>query len=85
MASILQELESFTQFALQRIQAGDPAASIDSLYDQWRDGRPAPEDSNAVLASLRDIEQGITGRDFAAFADEFAKRNGVCDDELPTS
>ena len=77
MASIQQELESFTQFARQRIQTGGAVVSMDELYEQWRDSHFAQEDAAAILASLRDMETGQTGRDFAAFADEFARRNGI--------
>lgn len=80
MASIQQELESFTQFARQKIQAGGPDVSMDELYDQWREAHFASEDAAAILASIRDMEQGEKGRDFSAFAGDFAKRN-----EIPNS
>jgi anthranilate phosphoribosyltransferase len=77
MASIQQDLESFTQFARQRIQAEGPALSMDELYDQWRERHSAPEDAAAILASVRDMEKGETGRDFAAFAEGFSKQNQI--------
>ena len=77
MASIQQELESFTQFARQKIRAGGAVASMDELYDQWREEHSASADAAAVLAALRDMEQGEEGRDFDAFAEDFSKRNGI--------
>jgi len=77
MASIQRELDSFTRFARQRIEAAGGAVSMDDLYDQWREGHSASEDASAVLAALRDMERGEKGRDFSAFVDDFSKRNGI--------
>ncbi|HUY93309.1 MAG TPA: hypothetical protein VMV10_31570 [Pirellulales bacterium] len=77
MASIEQDLESFTQFAKQKIAAGECAASMDELFEQWREKRIAAADAAAVLESLQDLERGDRGIDFAAFVEEFSKRNGL--------
>jgi len=79
MASIQQELESFTQFAQQRILAGGNALSMDDLYDQWRERHSASEDAAAILASVADMEKGETGRDFSNFAEDFSRRNEIPD------
>lgn len=76
MASIEQDLESFTQFAKQKIASGETAASMDEVFEQWRRQRIAAEDAAAVLASLRDLEQGEPTQDFASFAEEISKRYG---------
>lgn len=77
MASIEQDLESFTQFAKRKIASGESAVSMDELFVQWRRQRMAAEDAAAVLASLRDMERGERGVDFETFVEEFSKRNGL--------
>ena len=76
MASIEHDLESFTQFAKQRIASGEAAASMDELFRQWRKQNIAAEDAAAVLASLRDMEQGEPAQDSASFEEEISKRYG---------
>lgn len=75
MASIQQDLDSFNSFVEQKIRAGADAGSIDDLYDQWREAHTSTEDAAAVAASLRDMQNGETGRNFDAFASEFARQN----------
>ena len=77
MSTIQQELESFTRFAEQKIRSVGADVSIDELYDQWREGHSTPDDAAAITASLRDMENGERGREFADFADDFSKRNGI--------
>ena len=77
MASIEQDLDSFTQFAKQKIASGETTASMDDLFEQWRQQRIAAEDAAAVLESVRDLERGERGVDFETFVEEFSKRNGL--------
>jgi hypothetical protein len=77
MASIEHDLESFTQFAKQKIASGEGAASMDELFVQWRRQRIAAEDAAAVLEAVADLERGERGVDFETFVEEFSKRNGV--------
>ncbi|MEX0726474.1 MAG: hypothetical protein WD065_09420 [Planctomycetaceae bacterium] len=77
MSSLQHDLESFTRFAQQKIHTAGEELSIDDLYDQWRENHSTPDDAAAIAASVRDMENGKKGRDFAAFADEFTKRNGI--------
>lgn len=77
MASIEQDLESFTQFAKRKIAAGEAAASMDELFVQWRRQRIAAEDAAAVQEAVADLERGERGVDFATFVEEFSKRNGL--------
>lgn len=77
MPSIQQELDSFTKFAQEKIQAGTAGASMDELYDQWRELHASSDDALAIAASLRDMEKGVTGREFSSFADEFRLRHGL--------
>ena len=77
MSTIQQELESFTGFVQQWIRVGQTGLSIDELYDQWRAESLSAEDALAVSASLQDIENGETGRDFSDFAQEFTDQKGL--------
>ncbi len=77
MTSILQQVESFAEYARCKLQAGESPGSIDDLYDQWRESLWATEDAAAIAASLRDFEQGERGKTFEAFATEFSGRNGM--------
>ncbi len=70
MTLVQKELESFTKFAHERIDAGKLPQSIDELYDEWRETHASVEDKLAIEASLRDMEAGETGRDFESFANE---------------
>ena len=76
MASLEQELDAFAQFVKQKLELGE-GDSLDDLYDQWRECNPAAEDALAVKASLRDMDNGQTGRPFDVFAKEFGERNGI--------
>lgn len=77
MASIEQDLESFTQFAKRKIASGETAASMDELFVEWRRQRIAAEDAAAVLEAIEDLEKGDRGVDFETFVKEFSKRNGL--------
>lgn len=77
MASIEQDLDSFTQFAKQKIASGETTASMDELFVQWRRQRIAAEDAAAVLEALEDYEKGDRGIDFETFAKEISERYGL--------
>lgn len=81
MTTIQKELESFTKFARERIDAGRSPQSIDELYDEWREAHASLEDKLAVAASLQDMEAGETGRDFESFANDFCQRNRIVDEQ----
>lgn len=81
MTMLQNELESFTKFARERIDAGKSPHSIDELYDEWREAHASLEDKLAVAASLRDMEAGETGRDFETFANDFRQRNSVAEEQ----
>lgn len=69
-------IDDFASFAKGKLSAG-VSASIDDLYDEWRESHGAEEDRLALEASLRDMAAGETGRPFAEFAGEFRKRNDL--------
>jgi hypothetical protein len=65
MSTTEQDIANFTQFALQRIEAGHRDATIDELFDQWRLENPSDEEFAenvaAVQASIRDYLSGERG------------------------
>ena len=65
MSTTEQELASFTSYALQKIESGERAMSIDELFDQWRAENPSDEqyaiDVAAVQASIQDFRNGERG------------------------
>jgi len=67
---------SFAEFAKNRLR-DDTTLSVDALYQEWHAERNADEDRLAVEASLRDMENGETGRDMNEFLREFEKKNGI--------
>ena len=69
-------IDDFASFAKGRLAAG-VSASIDDLYDEWRESHGAEEDRLALEASLRDMAAGETGRPFEEFSAEFREQNGL--------
>lgn len=56
MVPLLEQLESFRQFAQSRIREGGESLSMDELYTLWRNENLSPEELGESLAGLR---QGI--------------------------
>jgi hypothetical protein len=81
MRATAKELQSFYQFAEQRLGNGGCDQSLDELLLEWRACNPTSDelDENviAVQASLRDMDNGETGRPIAEFLTEFRRRNGI--------
>jgi hypothetical protein len=81
MSATAEQLQSFYQFAELRLRNGGCDQSLDDLYAEWRACNPTREelDTNvrAVRASLRDMDEGQTGRPFDEFTAEFRQRNGI--------
>jgi hypothetical protein len=65
MATAEQDLSSFTQYAHQRIAAGQRDWTIDELFDQWRAENPSDdqyaENVAAINASIHDYQRGERG------------------------
>ena len=65
MTTAEQELNSFTSFARQRIEAAVRDLSIDELFDQWRAENPSDvsyaENVAAINASIQDFKNGERG------------------------
>jgi len=72
--SLDDKIEDFTRFAKSH---SSEDVTIDELYDRWRERTFQETDALAVEASLRDMQQGETGRPFGEFAEEFRKRNNL--------
>jgi hypothetical protein len=81
MATSEHEIESFSEFAKSQLKDSRSDASIDELFEEWRTLNPPSEDALAIQASIRDMENGETGRPFEEFAAEFRKRNNLTDGE----
>jgi hypothetical protein len=79
MSNTEQDIASFAQFALQRIESGERDVTIDELFDQWRLENPSDEEYAenvaAVRESIREYQSGergtIAGEHSAALRREF--------------
>lgn len=58
MSSIRQDLDSFNQFAAERLAAGYRAESLDDLYTEWHDRRTRDEINQAIRRGLADADAG---------------------------
>lgn len=72
--SLDKKIEDFTRFA--KSHAAEDT-TMDELFDRWRARTLQETDALAVQASLRDMEQGETGRPFNQFSEEFRRKNGI--------
>jgi hypothetical protein len=66
MVTTAQELESFSQFARERLRSGDAELSLDELFDLWRAENPSDakyaEDVAALAGAIDDFQNGERGR-----------------------
>ena len=81
MATSEQDIDNFYQFAKSRLSNGGSELSLEELFDEWMIRNPPDEDALAVQASIRDMENGETGRNFDEFAQDFRERNELSDPE----
>ena len=82
MATTEQELDSFTQFAKQRLSSsGDAELSLDELFDLWRAENPADEqyaeDVVAVRAAIKDFKNGDRGTPAREHSDQLRREFGI--------
>jgi hypothetical protein len=81
MATATQELQSFYQFAEQRLRNGGSDLTLDDLFGEWRACNPMTEELQtnvlAVRAALRDLDAGEKGQPIEEFLAEFERRNGI--------
>jgi len=76
MATI-EQIQVFTAFAVQLSAQEGESISLDDIYDRWREKTLRSADALSVQASLRDMDQGETGRPFDQFAKEFRSGNNI--------
>lgn len=61
----LEEIDSFTSFAVEQLHNGGAQLSLDELYGLWRSQHPTTEELSAsveaVKAALTDMESGDRG------------------------
>ena len=79
MATTEHEIESFSKFAKSQLENRGSDTSLDELFDEWRIQNPPSEDLKAIQSSIRDMDNGETGRSFDDFSAEFRKRNNIAD------
>ncbi len=70
-------IDAFVQFAREQVHQRGEDFPIDDLFDEWRMQHSPVEDWQAIKASLRDLEDGETGRPFGESAAEFRQRNNI--------
>ncbi len=66
-------IDDFSIFAKARLGV-DACASIDELYDEWRQKAFRDLDAAAIAASLRDVERGERGEPVETFLADFEER-----------
>ena len=81
MATSEHDIDNFYQFAKSRLKNGGSKLSLEELFDQWMITNPPRQDALAVQATIRDMHNGETGRNFDGFAQDFRERNGLPDPE----
>jgi len=74
MATTEQDIDSFAQFAKQKLAQAEGELSMDDIYDEWRIQHPPSEDALAIKAALRDMHNGERGQPFDEFVQEFRAR-----------
>ena len=69
MPATVDELESFSRFAAQRLRQGDQSPSLEECLRQWREESEREELLADIQAGLDDVEQGRGQPVDEAFAD----------------
>ena len=69
MPATVDELESFSRFAAQRLRQGDQLPSLEECLRQWREESEREELLAEIQAGLDDVEQGRGQPVDEAFAD----------------
>lgn len=81
IATTAQELESFTQFVKQRLQAEDAEPSLDELFDLWRIENPSDatyaENVAAIAGAIGDFKNGDRGRPAGELSRRLREHIGV--------
>jgi hypothetical protein len=81
MATAAHELEEFSRFVQQRIEAGEVEATLDELFDLWRREHPSDavyaENVAAIAASIEDFQRGERGTIAGAHSAELRRQFGL--------
>jgi hypothetical protein len=84
MSNVEQDLASFNNFALRRLELGPTEQTIDDLFDQWRAENPSPElhaeDVAAIAASINDFRNGERGQPVGIHSAEMRREFGLADE-----
>lgn len=80
MSSTAQELESFTQFARERLGGGEAEPSLEELLDLWRIENPSDtgyaENVSAIAGAIEDFKNGDRGRPAGELSRELREKLG---------
>lgn len=81
MATVAQELESFTQFARDRLGDEDASLSLDELFDLWRIENPSEmaysDNVAAIAGAIEDFKNGDRGRPAGELSRELRQQLGI--------
>ena len=84
MATIEQELKSFTQFVEERIGTSDSEQKLAELFDLWMFENPVDADYTenvaAVNASIQDFNNGERGTPAGEHSAELRKEFGISEE-----
>ena len=83
MTTTERDLQLFMQFVQIRLGAGDADASLDELFDRWRQENPSDEvraeNVAAIAASIEDFRLGERGTPAGDHSAELRRRFGLVD------
>ncbi len=83
MSRVQDDIQRFYNFAMEKIQTSQDMYSIEDLFELWHDDTaPEPyseDDVQAILASYRDVKNGVVGTEIDKFMNELASDNDLRD------
>jgi len=81
MATTAEELDSFNDFARDRLSNGGSDLSLDELFDLWRHENPSDqlygENVAAVAAAIEDFRNGDRGTPAGEDSNSLRKEYGI--------
>lgn len=81
MATTEKELDSFTEFAKQRISNEGENVSLDELFDLWRSENPSDElyaeNVAAVSVAIQDFKNGDRGTPAGEHSNQLRRQFGI--------
>jgi hypothetical protein len=83
MSRVQDDIQRFYNFAMEKIQTSQDTYSIEDLFELWHDDTaPEPyseDDVQAILASYRDVKNGVVGIDAFEHLDQIKSKYGLND------